>query len=88
MIKRIVFDVLLLLSAIACPWWFTGIFSIVILYYFKTFNEVILFGVIMDILYGGLSATFNWWDYKFTLFFLLLLITSYFIKKRLKFYNK
>jgi len=88
MIKRIIFDILLLLSAIVCPWWFTGIFSIVVLYYFRTFNEIILFGLIMDILYGRLSATFHWWDYKFTLFFLILLLSSIFIKKRLKFYSR
>jgi len=88
MLKRIIFDILLFLSAIACPWWFTGIFSIVILYYFKSFNEVILLGIIMDILYGRLSAAFHWWDLKFTIFFVILLLTSIFIKKRLKFYNK
>jgi hypothetical protein len=88
MLKRIIFNILLFISAIIAPWWFTALFSIAILYYFKNFNEVILFGVIMDVLYGRLSANFHWYDYKFTVFFLILLITSYFIKKRLKFYDK
>ena len=86
--KRIIFDILLFLSVLVCPWWFTALFSIAILYYLKNFNEIVLFGLVMDILYGRLSATFHWYDYKFTLFFLILLLTSYFIKKRLKFYNK
>jgi hypothetical protein len=88
MLKRIIFDILLFISAIAAPWWFTGIFSIAILYYFKNFNEIILFGLVMDILYGRLADTFHWYDYRFTLFFLILLLTSFFIKKRLKFYDK
>ncbi len=88
MLKRIIFDVLLFISALTCPWWFTALFSIAILYYFKNFNELILFGLIMDILYGRLSANFHWWDYKFTVFFLILLISSIYIKKRLKFYSK
>lgn len=88
MLKRIIFDILLFISAIMAPWWFTGIFSIAILYYFKSFNEIILFGLVMDIIYGRLSETFHWYDYRFTVFFLILLLTSYYIKKRLKFYNK
>jgi len=88
MFKRIIFDILLFISAIVAPWWFTGIFSIAILYYFKNFNEIILFGLIMDILYGRLSANFHWYDYRFTFLFIILLLTSYFIKKRLKFYDK
>jgi hypothetical protein len=88
MLKRIIFDILLFISAIVAPWWFTGIFSIVILYYFKNFNEIILFGLVMDILYGRLADTFHWYDYRFTLFFLILLLTSFFIKKRLKFYDR
>jgi hypothetical protein len=88
MLKRIVFDILILISAIVCPWWFTALFSIAILYYLKTFNEIILFGLVMDILYGRVSANFHFWDYRFTLFFLILLLTSFIIKKRLKFYNR
>jgi hypothetical protein len=88
MLKRIVFDILILISAIVCPWWFTALFSIAILYYFKTFNEIILFGLVMDILYGRVSANFHFWDYRFTLFFLILLLISFVIKKRLKFYNR
>lgn len=88
MIKRIIFYILVFLSGVFCPWWFTTLFSIGVLYYFKSFNEIVLFGLIMDILYGQLSASFHWYDYKFTLFFLILLFTSYFIKKRLKFYSK
>lgn len=88
MLKRIIFDILVFVSAIVAPWWFTAIFSIAVLYYFKNFNEIVLFGLVMDILYGRLSVAFHWYDYKFTLFFLILLLTSYFIKKRLKFYNR
>jgi hypothetical protein len=88
MMKRIIFDILLLISVIVCPWWFTVIFAIATLYLFKSFNEVIFFALIMDILYGQISSTFYWSDYKFTVFFIIILITSFFIKKYLKFYNK
>ena len=88
MIKRIILDVLLFLFVVTCPWWVTVLFAIAILYYLKFFNEIILFGFLMDIYYGSFSPTFRITDYKFTLLFLVLLLTSFFIKKRLKFYNR
>ena len=62
--------------------------AVAILYYLKHFNEIIPFGLILDIYYGQFSPTFNPWDYKFTILFTILLLTSFFIKKRLKFYMK
>lgn len=88
MLKRIIFDILLFLFVITCPQWVTVIFAFVILYYFKSFNEIVLFGLILDIYYGGFHSTFHIMDYKFTLLFLILLFSSYFIKKRLKFYSR
>jgi hypothetical protein len=88
MIKRIILDILLFLFVIVCPWWLTVIFAVAILYYLRFFNEMVLFGLLMDIYYGSFSATFHIMDYKFTLLFFALLLTSFFIKKRLKFYNR
>jgi len=88
MLKRIIFDILLLISVIICPWWFTALFLVAVLYYLKSFTEIVLFGLIMDILYGGISTNFHFGDYRFTIFFFIILITSFYIKKRLKFYSK
>ena len=88
MIKHIILDILLFLFVVTCPWWVTVLFALVILYYLKSFNEIVLFGLLMDIYYGRFSPSFHVTDYKFTLLFLILLVSSLFIKKRLKFYNK
>jgi hypothetical protein len=88
MIKRTILDILLFLFVIVCPWWVTMIFAIAILYYLRFFTEIVLFGLLMDIYYGSFSTTFHIMDYKFTLLFFVLLLTSFFIKKRLKFYNR
>lgn len=88
MLKRIIFDILLFLFVITYPWWVTAIFAIAILYYLKSFNEIVVFGVMADILYGNFSTTLNIMDYKYTLCSLILLFTSFFIKKQLKFYNR
>lgn len=86
--KRLILNILLFLFIITCPWWVSVLFALFILYYLRTFNEIILYGLVMDILYGRFSPHFHLFDYKFTLFFLLLLLSSLFIKKRLKFYSR
>lgn len=86
--KRLIFNVLLFLSIVACPWWVSVAFGVVTLYYFKFFNEIILYGLLLDILYGRFSVHFSLWDYRFTLFFTVLLLSSFYLKKGLKFYSK
>lgn len=78
--KRLILNIILLAVIITCPWWVSVLLALALLYYLKHFNEIILYGFIMDILYGK-------GDYKFTVIFLILLLSSFFIKKRLKFYS-
>jgi len=79
--KNLIFGIILFLSIIILPWWVSALFAIFLLYYLKHFNEIIIFGLIMDIYYGQST-------YYFTLFALILLLSSFFIKKRLKFYAR
>ena len=88
MIKHIIFDLILFLAIILCPWYLSVILAFVILYYLPVFNEIVIFGLIMDILYGGFLSTFRLFDYKFTILFLILLLSSLYIKNRLKFSNR
>ena len=86
MTKHILLDILLFFILITCPWWVTVLFAIFVLFSLKSFHEIILLGLIMDIYFGSFSQPFRFWDYKFTLFFILLLLASFFIKKRLRLY--
>lgn len=86
--KRLIFNILFFLSIVACPWWVSVAFGIFTLYYFRFFNEIILYGLLLDILYGRFSVHFGLWDYRFTLFFAVLLLSSFYLKKGLKFYSK
>jgi len=92
MLKHIILDIILFLSIIICPWWVSTFFALFLLYYLRFFNEIILFGVVMDIFYGNFSPLltdgFHLFSYKFTIFFLILLLFSFFVKKRLKFYSQ
>ena len=88
MIKHLILDLVLFLFIIACPWWASVILAVVVLYYLPTFYEMVIFGLLLDIYYGQLGPVFHFTDYRFTLLFLFLLLSSFFIKKRLKFYER
>ena len=86
MIKKIILDIILFFVILLCPWWLAVALAIALLFYFKNFSEIILFGLIMDIYYAKFAPSFNLFDYKLTLFFLVLYFISSFLKKRLKYY--
>ena len=88
MIQRIFLNIGLFLIVLVCPWWVSIIAALVLLYYFKTFTEIVIFGLIIDILYGHFSPGFQLFDYRATLVAMILLLISIFLKKRLKFYRK
>jgi hypothetical protein len=79
--KHLIFDIILFIVILTCPWWVSALLAVFLLYYLCTFNEIVIFGLFMDILYGQ-------GNYTFTIVFLVLLISSFYIKKRLKFYSK
>ena len=83
--KRLIFNIVLFLVVITCPWWVGVVLGLFILYYLKSYNELIIFGLVMDIYYGNFSQNFSILEYKFTLLFLILIVSSFFIKKRLRF---
>lgn len=86
MIKKVALNIILFFVILLLPWWVSVILGIALLFYFKNYSEIIVFGLIMDIYYAKLAPSFNIFDYKLTLFFLTLYIFSHFLKKRLKFY--
>jgi len=89
--KRIILDIVFFLVILIFPWCVSVLFALFLLYYFKSFNEIILFGLVIDILYDkyapGVWDIFHFFGFKFTFFFLILLFISFFVKKRLKFYS-
>lgn len=52
MSKRILFDGLFVLTLFYAPWWAVLFMAMFGVYYFNLFYEVMVFGVIYDILYG------------------------------------
>lgn len=87
MLNRIIIDILIFFAVLFLPPIFSVVVALFFLYYFKSFYEIIFIGLIIDILYGRPIANFYDFSYPATSIFGVLLISSIFIKKRLKFYS-
>ena len=61
--KRIIFDLVLLGSVFYTPWWIIGMLAFIGAFLFPLFYEIIILGILVDILYGGpslpLSGTYG-----------------------------
>ncbi len=80
MIKHLTLDIILLLSVFIFPWWLTAVLAVAILFYLKSFKELVIFGLLLDIYYG--------FDYRFTIISVLVLLSSFYLKKRFKFFSR
>ena len=52
MVHRLILDTLLVLSVILMPFWFTVVFALILLFYFKDFWEIIPILFLVDLLYA------------------------------------
>ncbi|PIR57898.1 MAG: hypothetical protein COU71_01540 [Parcubacteria group bacterium CG10_big_fil_rev_8_21_14_0_10_38_31] len=90
MLKRIIFDIVLLLSVFLSPWWWLPVILIVFsIFIFPHFWEAVVFGILIDSLIGVSSLTYlgglsHW---IFTLSFLIIILVINKFKKYLSFYK-
>ncbi|MDD5318433.1 MAG: hypothetical protein PHF79_01235 [Candidatus Pacebacteria bacterium] len=75
---RLVADIVILFVTFATPWWLGVILGIFATLFFPLYLEVIVFGWILDFIYGG---------FRFELSALIWLVISFFIRKRVQFLN-
>jgi len=80
MLNRVLFGIVLIISAFVFQWWISIILAILGLFYFNNLYEVIFVGIILDSLYGSGSNVIFFEDFNF-LFTIVLLITFIFIEK-------
>lgn len=71
----------LLLSPFLVPWWFVGILSLAALFFFNFYWEIVLIGIILDIIYATSFSYFGM--YIFTIGSLLSFWAISHIKQRL-----
>lgn len=84
--KRIIIDTLLFLSIFFCGPILPMVGALFFLYYFEFFYEIILIGLVVDVLYGSPIANLYNFSHLMAFIAVLLFISSIFLKKRLKFY--
>ena len=84
---RLLTNFILFGSVLFLPWWVMIIIGIVALFKFNAFYEIVMWGLLADLLYGADVALF----YNFGLFLslgvLLLFIVIEFLKSRIRFYQ-
>jgi len=76
----------LFISFYLLPWWFSFVFAIILIFSFNFFIESVVFGYLLDTIYGASGLTFLGISHFFLVFFVILFLISFWIKKMLKFY--
>ena len=76
MLNRILFGIILIISAFIFQWWISILLSLVGLFYFNNLFEVLIVGIIIDSLYGQgpQIPIFESFQFIFTLGLLVALI--------------
>lgn len=58
MIKRIIFDLVLLSAIFYTPWWVAAALAFVCVFLIPRYYEILVFGLLVDLLYGTSMSTF------------------------------
>lgn len=85
MLSRVLFGIILVISAFVFQWWISVGLSIIGLLYFKRLYEVIAVGIILDSLYGkNFDIPFiESFDFPITIILMILLFVSIKMKNNL-----
>ncbi len=86
-LKRSVIDVILILSAFMMPWWITALAACIALFYFESFYEIVVLGLIIDSLYNAAVPRVHHIQFVMTLGAIGIFFISVYIKERLRFYH-
>ena len=86
MAKRIIADIVLFMGMVIFPWWLSIIMAVLFSLIFKSYFEVMIWGIASDILYGAsLKILFNQ-SFFYTALSVIIFSLTYFARKRLSFY--
>lgn len=80
MLKRIIFTAMLFIAIFVAPWWVGFIFSVIGIFYFNSYYEAIVLGILFDILYGVKGSI----SLGYGIMGFIVMIISFFIIKRVK----
>jgi len=86
MSKRIFVAPALFLSVFFLPWWFTVLLAIAGIFFIQNFYEVVIAGLLIDLLYGTDTALFFGFSAVFTIGALALVVLGERLKKNIRLY--
>jgi hypothetical protein len=86
MIKRLIANIVLLLSIFFMPWWITLLLGVIFISIFPNFYEIFIMGILMDLLYSYPKELFFNFNQIFSLGVILIFVFIEKIKKYLRFY--
>ena len=87
MIFRITAFIIVFLLIIYGYWWLTWLLAIIFLFYFPSYYEIILWGIIYDSIYSLEIPMFYDFKYIFTVFSIVTFLLSHYVQKRLSIYD-
>lgn len=80
---RIVTSLCLFILVPIIPWWGTSVLLLIAIFIFDSYYEALIVGIFLDEIYGAPLAVFGSFHFLFFLYTALLIITTFFLKKRL-----
>jgi len=69
------------------PWWFSLLLAVILFFLFNNFVEIIIAGLLIDIIYGVPQVTFLNFSFIGGLGGLIIYLLGIYFKKGLKFYH-
>lgn len=78
---RIVFSVLFFASLFIFPWYVTVLLGGVLVVLWEAYFEVVLVGLLLDILFGAPVAALNDFSLIYATFFIFLSLSSFFLRR-------
>lgn len=89
--KNPIYRILLAVTIFFCIlwgyWWLSWSLIIVLVFYFRSYYEIILWGVMYDALYGLKLNVFWNIQYIFTISSIIILLIAFYLRKRLIAYD-
>ncbi len=86
-IIRIIVDCILIISAFFFPWWIPMLAGLIAVFYFNSYYEIVVLGVIIDSLYNASVPRFYNIQFVLTLTSILVVFCVGALKERLRFYR-
>ena len=86
MVGRIIFDAVLFLIIVFSYWWAAAAVALLGLFIFKNYYEIIIVGILLDVLYGIGTVEPHYSQFKFTIASVISYAASIPIKRTTRFY--